>query len=99
MPGLQCWDGGGNLVVDLGDYSCRWAGTVNISIPKGQSIGSVGFGGINGNNSFATIVSSSIGYIDASYYAKTRDNAIDLIFLPSRASEAITVTVEVYIFI
>ncbi|MGR4049035.1 hypothetical protein [Kosakonia cowanii] len=33
--GLQCWDGAGNLIVDLGDYNIRYMGTYYVSTSSG----------------------------------------------------------------
>ena len=33
--GLQCWDGNGNIVVDIGDYNMRFMGTYNINVVSG----------------------------------------------------------------
>lgn len=98
MSGLQAWDQNGNLVVDLGDFSTRFVTRVAVSIPSGGIMGSAYVPGINGYNSFACVKATNFGHVDSTYAAVTRENAVDVIFLPSRESVAITLYVEIYQF-
>lgn len=100
--GLQCWDASGNMVVDLGDYTIKFVGRYRVSIPAGTGIGSVNVPGINGNNSFSSIMYTSGtlgGAIDSNWYSKTRNGGVDILYLPQYAHGAVTVDVEVYQFI
>ena len=100
MSGLQCWDANGNLVVDLGDYTVKFVGKYQVTVPRGSFIGSVGVSGINGFNSFAAITASNSPGGYGEYYAKTRDNAVHVIYLPTSSPWSdVTLTVEVYTFV
>lgn len=100
MSGLQCWDAGGNLAVDLGDYTVKFIGKYQVTVPRGSQVGSIGVSGINGFNSFAAITAIAGGYPYGEYYAKTRDGAVDVIYLPTSSPwfDAV-LTVEVYTFV
>ncbi|QDH94255.1 hypothetical protein [Escherichia phage vB_EcoS_PHB17] len=103
MPaGLQAWDASGNLIVDLGDYTVKFVGKYTITFPKGQNVSSFAVNGINGNNSFAAITatdsSGGLGFIQ--FYAKTKTNGVDVIYLPTgNTLYAEKLTIEVYQFI
>lgn len=101
MPaGLQAWDQSGNLIVDLGDYTVKFIGKYSMTIPQGKDIASITVNGIDGNNSFAAITGVNDKYPITDYYAKTKTNGVDLIYLPTGyAGYARTFTVEVYKFI
>lgn len=98
MSGLQAWDGTGNLIVDLGDFSTRFVHRQQIVFPRTTSIVSFAVGGINGYNSFAAIKWSNI-YIGSSYACVTRDGAVDVIYLPtSNPFSDVVMDIEVYKF-
>ena len=101
--GIQCWDASGNLVIDIGSYSCRYIGTYSVAMAAGVSLVSQSISGLVGDNSFAAVVASSYtsSYVDGAWYAKTKDGGFDIFYLPSTSgmSTAVTLTVDVYAFI
>lgn len=98
MPGLQAWDGAGNLIVDLGDFSTRFVHRQQIVFPRSTAIVSFAVGGINGYNSFACIKNANI-YIGSAYACVTRENAVDVIYLPtSNPFSDVTMDIEIYKF-
>lgn len=101
MPaGLQAWDAAGNLVADLGDFTVRFVSKHVVNFPKGQQIAGFSVNGINGNNSFAVITASSVGPAFNEFYAKTKTNGVDILYLAtSNTLYARDLTVEVYEFI
>ena len=99
--GMQAWDENGNLVVDIGDFSTRFVGRWRVYIPQGGNDVYVNVNGINGTNSFATILwteGSLGGSIDTEYVAVTGNNGFKVIYLPQSSSRAINIDVEVYSF-
>lgn len=99
--GLQAWDANGNLVVDLGDYNVKYKGRYYLRYPGGVQYVSYSIPGLQANNSFCTIVStSSTGYLDPEFFAKTKNDGFDLIYLPDpRGTMAQDFAVDVYEFI
>lgn len=90
--GLQCWDASGKLVVDLSDYNCRYIGTYDITIPRGQNSATVGVAGISATTAFGAIVKPNF-FIEA--FAEASTNAITVYRLFG-TSYGETYTVEVY---
>ena len=54
--GLQAWNGSGQMVADIGDYSMRYAGTVNFNATAGTTSWWVPFGGMRPNGWIAVQV-------------------------------------------
>lgn len=100
MPGLQAWDGSGRLIVDLGDFSTRFVTRVNILFPTTTQIMSFAVNGINGYNSFAAVTGSDVGLVASPDYAcVTRQNAVDVIYLPTRNPlYNVNLYIEVFMF-
>ncbi|UCR74490.1 hypothetical protein KL3_00025 [Klebsiella phage KL3] len=101
MQGMQAWDENGNIVVDIGDFSTRFVGRYRIHIPQGGNDVYQHIPGINGTNSFASIMFTSGylgGMIDPEYIAVTGNNGFKVIYLPQKSSRAIDIDVEVYSF-
>ena len=101
MSGLQAWDGSGNLIVDIGDFSTRFVTRQNVYFPQNVQMVSFTVWGINGYNSFAAIKGWDVaGAGIASYACVTRENAVDIIYLPAtNPLHASTMYVEVYQFV
>lgn len=101
MQGVQAWDEGGNLVLDVGDYCTRFIGRYRVYIPQGGNDVHTPINGINGTNSFATIMWTEGhfgGGIDEGYVAVTKNNGFTVTYLPTAGSRAINLDVEVYSF-
>lgn len=68
MSGLQCWDGSGNIVVDLGDYSVRFIGLYGVNIPSGANYAEIPVHDISQANGFCIpVVSGYDGTLDSIY--------------------------------
>lgn len=101
MSGLQAWDGNGNLIVDIGDFSTRFVTRQKIYFPNNTQSVSFGVGGINGYNSFAAIMGWDIqGFpLPGAYHAVTRQDAVDIFYLPTRnPTFSCNLYLEVYMF-
>lgn len=100
MSGLQAWDGNGNLIVDLGDFSTRFVWRQDVYFPRTTFVQSFAVSGINGYNSFAAIKAWNIGSpLGGNYMAVTRAGAVDVFYLPtSNPLFDCVLSVEVYMF-
>ncbi|MGK6325776.1 hypothetical protein ACMGEE_01565 [Erwinia sp. DT-104] len=102
MPaGMQCWDETGKLIVDIGDYNCRFIGVVNVSCPANISEVTVSYAGITANGSFGVVIAtnSGAGISSISEYAvRTYDGGIRVIgIFPS--NRAATLAINLYGFL
>lgn len=97
--GIQCWDATGKLVADVGDYNCRFIGSINVSMPGNTPVVTAGFNGITAAGSFAVIVSSSTTIrTPGTFTCRTYDGGIRLFSLLKSAAAA-TLTIHVYGFL
>lgn len=102
MPqGLQAWDGAGNLVVDIGDYSTRILTSFSGQIGAGQKQVFYSIGGVTAAGCFAVITqgndSVSAGILMTELTAVATNGGVYLVAL-NLAGYARTVTVDVYQF-
>ncbi|MEB4673161.1 hypothetical protein MXL54_00015 [Enterobacteriaceae bacterium G50] len=99
MPqGVQCWDASGNLVADIGDYNCRYVGSLVISVPASATVVTTSYAGATAAGYFAVPVSVSAGREIGFYYCRAYDGGIRT-FILLKYAYAHTVTVNVYAFI
>lgn len=102
MPaGMQCWDETGKLIVDIGDYNCRFIGSLNVPFPANTYEVTAGYAGITANGSFGVVVAttSGSGALSISECAvRTYDGGVRIMrILPS--SQAVTLTINLYGFL
>lgn len=100
MPqGLQCWDSSGKLIVDIGDYNCRYHGEITVNYPANVWYKDVPYSGITQTGSFAVTVSTS-AELDGPFATpcKTYNGGIR-IFSIFRYSSPVTLKIRVYSFI
>lgn len=94
--GLQCWDGNGTLVVDLGDYNMRYMGAVNLSVSAGTTTSwNVSFPGMKPNGWLA-IMRTTQWWND--FYCIPGTNSFIVQYLPTRGIYSQTITFDVYSF-
>lgn len=101
--GLQCWDSSGTLIVDLGDYSCRFFNRYTIPVSQGSPV-SVNYAasGVTANNHFAILCqrNGSNNVDGQGFMAVTYNGGITIIRTStSWGINTSNVTVEVYEFI
>ena len=98
MSGLQAWDAGGNIIVDLGDYNMRYMGSVASSVAAGSTNSwSVGFSGMRTTGWIVVPQDqTSTGFNDTTVYCIPGSNAFTVVFLPVAAHRAYTFTFDVY---
>lgn len=99
MPaGLQCWDANGKLIVDIGDYNCRYLGATTVAIANNQASVSKSFSGLSINGSFGVVVSSSPDFGLESFAVRTYNNGFT-VYSTSASTSAATLTVNLYGFL
>ncbi|EKY3088593.1 hypothetical protein RA970_001741 [Cronobacter dublinensis] len=96
MSGLQCWDGSGRLIVDLGDYMVRYIGRTVVNAPAGISEMNVPYAGLTASGSFAAIV--KLNGVVRIWSTSCYDGGFTLYFVPG-TSYADTITVDLYNFL
>lgn len=102
MPaGLQCWDATGKLIVDIGDYNCRFLGAINVSYPANTAVVTTGYSGLKANGSFGVVVATTSGggvFSISEFAVRTYDGGFRIIGIaPNNA--AATLTINLYGFL
>lgn len=99
MPqGVQCWDASGNLVADIGDYNCRYIGTLTVSVPALATVVTTAYPAATASGYFAVPVTVPPGRYIGYYHCRAYDGGIRT-FILLRYAYAHTITVNVYAFI
>lgn len=102
MPaGMQCWDETGKLVVDIGDYNCRFLGATGISYPANTAVVTGSYSGLKANGSFGVVVATTSGggvTSIAEFAVRTYDGGFR-IFNISPGNAAATITINFYGFL
>lgn len=102
MPaGMQCWDETGKLIVDIGDYNCRFLGTTSISFPANTPVISGSYGGLTANGSFGVVAATTSGggvFSIAEFAVRTYDGGYR-VFCISANNDAATLTINLYGFL
>lgn len=100
MSGLQCWDASGKLIVDIGDYNCRYLGATAIAIPQNTPVVAGTFAGLTAAGSFGIVVNSSngVGFNYSTYAVRTYDGGFR-VFYTSGSNTATTLTIHFYGFL
>lgn len=102
MPqGVQCWDAAGNMVADIGDYNCRFIGSINIASPtSGNPVVTTGFSGMSASNSFGVIVgTSNAAYPQNLYSIRAVDGGFNTYLLVTSLAVQVTLNIHLYAFI
>lgn len=100
MSGLQCWDASGKLIVDIGDYNCRYLGSATINIAANTPVTTGSFGGLTENGSFGVVVNSTSGVgFNYSTYAVRTYNGGYRVFYTAGSNIATTLTLNFYSFL
>lgn len=94
VQGLQAWNGSGQMVADIGDYSMRYAATVNFNATAGTTTWWVPFGGMRANGWIAV----QVGLYYRTYSCIPSTDGFTLRYLPTGHGTAETITIEVYTF-
>ncbi|KGT88037.1 hypothetical protein NG99_22305 [Erwinia typographi] len=102
MPaGMQCWDETGKLVVDIGDYNCRYIGALNVSFPANTAVITASYSGLKADGSFGVVVATTSGggvSSIAEFAVRTYDGGFR-VFGISPGNAAATLTVNLYGFL
>ncbi|MCK0554305.1 hypothetical protein KFO32_14755 [Pantoea ananatis] len=100
MPaGMQCWDGNGKLIVDIGDYNTRYLGRVTLSIPANTMATSLSFAGLTTAGSFASVISVSNPNLQSNNFAtRAYDGGFRVWRLSTNKSSA-DLTVDLFSFL
>jgi hypothetical protein len=98
MSGLQCWDAGGNIIVDLGDYNMRYMGSVGLNVAAGTTNSwAVGFGGMQSTGWLVVPQNYyNTGYDQNIIYCIPGTNAFTAVHLPVGYHGAYNFTFDVY---
>ena len=98
MSGLQCWDGSGNLSVDLGDYNMRYVGSVASPIGAGTTTSwAVAWSGMQPTGWLVVPQDYyGTGYDQLIVYCIPGTNAFTVNFLPVGGHTAYNFTFDVY---
>lgn len=91
--GLQCWDAGGTMVVDIGDYNMRYMGSVGLNIAAGTNSWNVGFGGMR-TTGWLAILRTTQYYNE--FYCIPNNDSFTVQYLPSSGVYAQSLTFDVY---
>lgn len=91
--GLQCWDGSGRIVVDLGDYNMRYMGSTTLSIAAGQTSWTIGWAGMR-TTGWLPVLASTQFYNE--FYCIPQNGSFAVQYLPTGGSYAQTLTFEIY---
>lgn len=102
MPaGMQCWDTNGKLIVDIGDYNCRFFGAVNVSFPANTSAITVSYANLKANGSFGVVVATTSGggvFSLSQFAVRTYDGGVR-VFCTASANSAAILTINLYGFL
>ena len=92
--GLQCWDGGGTMVVDLGDYNMRYMGSTSLHVNAGNTTSwNVGWGGMR---TTGWLVIMRITQYYNEFYCIPNNDSFTVQYLPSSGVYAQDLTFDIY---
>lgn len=93
--GLQCWDGSGRLIVDLGDYNLRYVGSQTHTLGGGPQW-NIGFGGMT---AAGWLVYPQVGRVFQNYAVKCYDGGYRIAYMPTSTPPTQSVTFDIWCYV